>query len=150
MRQSGETVEQADRKALDWLDRQRELAKEHQSASDYQGRNRLSLAALEHFGAGAHTIMDNTSPAHSPYQEYTIPPPSAGNYTGPDADMVALGYYILSIMCHSEEESRPPTPEEEAQAINDMRHYFGTIFGEEALKRAITQPPSPTSPRQDD
>jgi hypothetical protein len=122
--------------------------------SSFGGPLQLSPKALYEFGAGAHTIMDNSSPAHSPYQEYTIPPPSAGNYMGPDADMVAAGGYVLSVLDHSEIESRPPTPEEEAQAINDMRHYFGTIFGEEALKRAITPPtpppPPPPPPRQND
>jgi RHS repeat-associated protein len=40
MRQQGETVEQADRKALDWLNERREAAKEHQSAYEYYGWNK--------------------------------------------------------------------------------------------------------------
>jgi len=144
MRQKGETVEQADRKALDWLDDRREAAKEQQSLFAKDGYKGLYTVALYIFGEGAHTIMDNTSPAHSPYQEFSVPDPEL-----PDAHLAAKwGEWFGGIFEHSAGESRPPTKEEEEQAINDMRHYFGTIFGEEALKRAITPPPPPPPPKQ--
>ena len=122
-------------------------ASQLQSTHVQQGGSGLSSKALFALGEASHPLTDNTSPAHAGFQLYSIPQtvvmlPGLGvPAVVPNADQFAR-----EMAEHSATESRPPTPEEEAAAVKEIRTAFGNVFGQDALKQAITEPPPAAQP----
>ena len=76
MRAPGQTVEEAAKKASDFIGAERDKARQLQAAFENNGGNGLSKEALEAFGKALHTIIDMTSPAHEGFQVwYGLPVP---------------------------------------------------------------------------
>ncbi|HEY5884685.1 MAG TPA: RHS repeat-associated core domain-containing protein [Pyrinomonadaceae bacterium] len=106
-----------------------------------------SSKALFAIGEASHPVTDNTSPAHAGFQVYSVPQtvvmvPGIGlPAVVPDAAQLAK-----ELREHEAREARPPTPEEEKAAIDGLRAVYASALGQEALQRAITEPPPPPQP----
>ena len=115
-------------------------------ATQYQlaGQSSKALFAI---GEASHPVTDNTSPAHAGFQVYSIPQtvvmiPGLGlPAVVPDADRFAR-----DLQDHTAREAGPITSEQEKAAINGLRAVYASALGEEALQRAITEPPPPPQP----
>lgn len=88
------------------------------------------------FGQGAHTIMDNVSPAHRDFQVY-----DTQKYTdlGTVVPLVAGGLFAADMLGHSEEEERKPTTEEMNEMVDVLRLRFQRAFGDELYNQAVPE-----------
>jgi hypothetical protein len=128
-------------------------ASQQQSAYAQRGGSGLSPDALFTFGVATHPPVDNTSPAHAGFQVYSVPQmttmvpiPGLPGAVVP-ITMTDPVQFKKELEEHEAREARPPTPEEEAAAIKEIRTGFGNVFGQDALQRAITPPPPGPVPR---
>jgi YD repeat-containing protein len=104
---------------------------------EQEGGTGLSEDALETFGQVTHPLTDNTSPAHTGFQVYTL------HIDDADTPIEAAGAAVQDVKGlqeHKKMESRPPTAAERRRAIKAMQTTFRSVFGDEAYKRAIKQP----------
>lgn len=124
--------------AKKWVDNQGETAKRLQA--EYRKTNvyPVSNDALYEFGKGAHTLMDNTSPAHRPFQIFLG---VSGYILSSRAEDVASGIarFTIDLREHSKHESQPPTETESKATTEALRNYFRNVFGEEAYQQAVTK-----------
>ena len=111
-----------------------------------QGGKGLSPDALFTLGVSTHPLTDNTSPAHAGLQIYSVPTmttmvPIPGTPGGVmPVTTVDPVQFAKDLKAHDDQESRPPTPEEEAAAVKEIRTAFGNVFGQDALRQAMTPP----------
>lgn len=105
----------------------------------------FAASALFAFGEGAHTYMDNTSPAHNYFQEYCYPE-IYDNPTGVDDEIIEGVKYYCEMRQHSQDESHTPTPEEEKATVEILHVYFRHTFDESGLQIALGTAPRPPRP----
>ncbi|MGH9943547.1 MAG: RHS repeat-associated core domain-containing protein, partial [Pyrinomonadaceae bacterium] len=137
MRQEGETVEQAVEKSVGYVLEKSIEARKQQAEHEQDGGTGLSNDALETFGQATHPLTDNTSPAHTGFQVYTLHVDDADT---PTEAAGAAVQDVKGLQEHKKIESRPPTAAERRQAVQAMQTTFRNVFGDEAYKRAIKQP----------
>ncbi len=109
-----------------------------QNMADQWVENRLNAAisadayrlGLIEFGKGMHTLMDNTSPAHSGFQLYAYP--NSGN------SILNAYLFIAEGLEHEEKEKRAPTDEERKQTVLTLRVHFLATYGRRTFERAVT------------
>lgn len=139
MRKEGQLVEDAFKEYKAWVDSKGKEAQRLQADYERQGGKGLAMTALTAFGNGAHSVMDNTSPAHRGFQEYKIPTKTVPTRNGP-ADVYDADKYARELSDHTLTESREPTEQEEVGTITALRDYFREVFGEAAYRRAVPNP----------
>lgn len=122
--------------AKNYVDAQGEKAKEllrqSERATDPVQKRDLREAALFEFGKGAHTLMDNTSPAHRDFQVYKVPTKVVPTRNG-QAEVYDADKFIKEELAHVADEARQPTLEESDATNKALRSYYGNVFGGEAL-----------------
>jgi RHS repeat-associated protein len=127
--------------ASKWIDQNMGEAKSIYNNS--QNKDHVPDAALQRFGAGAHTIMDGSSPAHKDFQVYNLvqPVPPVGSDAG---SLIAAGIGTVANSVesqneHGDKESREPTEEEMNHMVDDMRMQYLNAFGREMYEKAVPQ-----------
>ncbi len=118
-----------------------------QSAYAQRGGSGLAPDALFTLGVASHPLTDNTSPAHAGFQIYSVPQmttmvpvPGVPGGVIPVTTTDPM-QFKKELEEHAAREAGPPTPEEDAAAVKELRTAFGNVFGQDALQRAITPPP---------
>lgn len=123
-----------------WVDGNGEEAKKLQAEYRRTNVSGLSPDALYEFGKGAHTLMDNTSPAHRGKDDRGFAVYSTAEYWNlakaslPD---VAISMFATDMMEHRSDESQQPTKAQIDASNEALRRYFRNVFGEEAYKHAV-------------
>jgi len=125
MTPEGKSQEEAVTLANQWIE---------DSLNDAIGFSELDLPnrSLGEFGKAAHTIMDNTSPAHTGFQEYSYP-----NIPVPHSGGINLAVFVMEGLDHKNQESRDPTKEETQKTVLGLRTHFLATYGKEAFLRAV-------------
>jgi hypothetical protein len=120
-------IKEQGEKAKKWM----EKAKSTTNREDKQYAYRQ---ALIEFGRGAHTLMDDTSPAHYNFQVY-----ETESYKAKSIISLAdgIGDFVKDTIGHKHAEAGPPTAEEKAKSDQALRSYFKEVFGEAAANRAL-------------
>lgn len=116
----------------------KELLRQSEQAPDPLRKRDLREAALYEFGKGAHTLMDNTSPAHRDFQVYKVPTKVVPTRNGP-TEVADAGKFIKEGLAHVAEEAREPTRGEVEVTNKALRDYYSNVFGEEALQRVAPE-----------
>jgi RHS repeat-associated protein len=92
------------------------------SAGDGTGKSEaFKSAALSQIGGAMHMVADDVSPQHQGRQRWS------------------LLLHPFKAAAHIKNE-RAPTPSEAALVVLRLRAVYGSVFGDEELKRAITKP----------
>lgn len=94
-----------------------------------------TMKAYFEFGRGAHTLMDNVSPAHSDFQVYDAP------YFDYEVDIASglptnAGTFTADMWAHKQAEAGEPTPAELKRSTEALHNFYRNIFGQAALDRA--------------
>ena len=161
MTPEGMTVEEAMKKAHEWIQQntsearrlqkeqdskiekeKQELVKKHQlnngkpvptsAPNPYVDSGKMVTSALTAFGKACHTYMDSVSPAHHGWQKYEMPK-TVGEY-GVKND---IPMFIIEGLQHKSEESAPPTQGQTSQCALYMRGAFLTTFTNKWFKQAV-------------
>ncbi len=90
------------------------------------------ISAQKAFGEAIHPIMDNASPAHRDFQIY-----DTSGWSLSVSGLITAG---VDIYLHGNEEGRPPTPEEMAPMVGEIRSLYVDIFGTKRLNEAVPEP----------
>ena len=94
--------------------------------------NQIRPGAINEFGRALHVVTDRPSPAHT--DQNGNPREWAGVPTTPSE--------IRAVKEHVREEANI-TPQQMDATVNAARESFQRVFGEAALKEAVTEPPKP-------
>ncbi|MGH9944128.1 MAG: hypothetical protein ACRD9R_17425 [Pyrinomonadaceae bacterium] len=132
MRRPEQTVEQARAGWQSFIDGGNALARAYQEEYEQRGGTEFHTTALQYFGSSSHAVMDNTSPAHAPFQLYDAPEPTGIAYL----DLGILYAYKKGMDIHSAGESTI-TPSQMGIAVQAVRENFRRAFGDERYRRAV-------------
>jgi RHS repeat-associated protein len=135
MTEKGLTVEEAQKKSMDWLNTKLKEVKKIQSEWESNGGKGISGQALWVLGQATHTYEDGTSPAHGYDKVYSIPTKTS-TITRPDGTMVEytetdVATFKKELEDHAKDESMEPTAEQYADSALRSRAFFLIAFGEE-------------------
>lgn len=122
------------REAQKWIDLQGYRAGVIQKRYHKAREGKLDPDALFKLGEGAHTLMDDTSPAHRSFKVYATKKYKIALLLYP---VPAAIWFGTDMLIHSIEEGNDPTGEEQQETVKRLRDYFGNAFGADALKRAV-------------
>jgi hypothetical protein len=126
MRAPGQSVDEAARKASDFIGSQRDKARQIQGQYERGGGTGMSKEALAEFGKALHTVTDMTSPAHEGFQVwYGLPIPGDTNFAR-DA---------LSAKAHADAESAI-SYDRLGYAVGAAAQLYSHTFGEDKLQQA--------------
>ena len=132
MRQPSQTLEQAQQGYQQYIDYMSASASAIQQMAGNVNGSGLNPISLEQFGNAIHPIMDNTSPAHAPFQLYDAP-----NFTGtPSIDGMLAYIWAQEMRAHAAAEAAIS----EAQlnsAVSAVRAQFKKVYGQELYNRAV-------------
>lgn len=130
--------------AQKWIDSKGEEAKAYMRQA-FQQRDpiealKLENKAYEAFGHGAHTLMDNISPAHNDFQIFYGLNAGANLDVAPDlvtGVAMNLGLQTIDELSHVKGESHIPSELEINTSNEVLRNYYKNVFGEAALRDAV-------------
>lgn len=98
----------------------------------------LRITAYEAFGAGAHTLMDNVSPAHSDFKVFV----GISNYPTRNLDptielLDKAATFLLDNWQHKQDENHEPSRDELSRVTSALRNFYHNVFGRSDLEEAV-------------
>jgi hypothetical protein len=126
MRRPNQTVEDAKKEMENFIAERNDVAQANNVGGDNPSQH-----SLYNFGQASHPIMDNTSPTHSPFQEY-----DNSNIFWCVIDPFACQLFQQELKRHMDGESTIFSSELN-RAINDVRENYRKVYGDKALNKAV-------------